>query len=136
MKPSPPLRSKLGIGDDTVFTVLHAPADFAARLGNVGTAVWQQSLLAPIDMVLTFQRTAAALRAEWPRLADAAQPDGAVWVAFPSSGELDAATVRAGAPAGWSSDKACSIDATWSALRFVFSPPRLRPRDAAQARRR
>ena len=138
MKPTPPLRSKLGIGDDSVFTVLHAPPGFTALLGDIGTAVWQRSLFAPLDLVITFHERAATLAAEWPRLADAALPDGLVWVAFataPSPGHLGEAAVRQGAPTGWSCDKACSIDGRWSALRFRYQPPRLRPKDAARVRR-
>lgn len=138
MKPAPSLRSKLGIGADTVFTVLHAPAGFATLLGDVGDAVWQRSLFAPLDLVLTFHQRAGALAAEWPALAEAALPDGAVWVAFPSAaraGVLDADAVRAGAPKGWVTDKACSIDPSWNALRFAYRTPRLRPKDAARTRR-
>jgi hypothetical protein len=138
MKPSPPLRTKLEIGGDTVFTVLHAPAGFAATLGDIGDAVWQRSLFAPLDVVVTFHDRAAALADEWPLLAEAALPDGVVWVAFPASptsGRLDATAVRAAAPAGWSNDKACSVDAQWSALRFRYQPPRLKPKDAARSRR-
>ena len=138
MKPTPTLRSKLGIGADTVFTVLHAPAGFATLLGDVGDAVWQRSLFAPLDLVLTFHERGAALTAEWSTLADAALPDGVVWIAFPTlarAGVLDADAVRAAAPKGWVTDKACSIDPSWSALRFVYRAPRLRPKDAARTRR-
>ena len=138
MKPVPSLRSKLGIGADTVFTVLHAPAGFATLLGDVGDAVWQRSLFAPLDLVLAFHERAATLVGEWPQLADAALPDGAVWVAFPTAaqpGRLDADAVRAAAPTGWVTDKACSIDPSWSAMRFAFRAPRLRPKEAAKKRR-
>jgi hypothetical protein len=138
MKPTPPLRSKLDIDGDMVFTVLHAPSGFASILGDLGDAVWQRSLFAPLDLVLTFHERADALASEWPQLTEAALPDGVVWVAFPSSpapGRLDAAAVRASAPLGWSTDKTCSIDAQWSALRFRHQAPRLRPKDAARSRR-
>lgn len=132
------LASKLGIVDDLVFTTLHAPAGFAAQLGDTGDAIQQRNLLPPIDVIITFQRTAAAVRDEWPQLAAAAHPDGRLWVAFPQAprqGELDADAVRRAAPADWASDKACTIDSDWQALRFAYRPPRLRPREAARRRR-
>jgi hypothetical protein len=138
MKAAPSLRSKLGIGADAVFTVLHAPPGFAALLGDVGDAVWQRSLFAPLDLVLTFHERAGALASEWPALAEAALPHGVVWVSFPSvarAGVLDADAVRAAAPKGWVTDKTCGIDPSWSALRFVYRSPRLRPKDAARTRR-
>jgi len=121
-----PLPKKLGIGDDSVFTVLHAPAGFAATLGDVGDAVWQRNLMPPIDVVIAFHTERAALKAEWPKLADAAAPDGAVWIAWPkrTSGvpsEITEDVLRAEIlRTGWVDNKVCAIDATWSGLRFVL----------------
>lgn len=134
----PTLAAKLGITGEVVFTTLHAPTGFVARLGDIGEAIEQRSLLAPIDVIVTFQRTATALAAEWPRLADAADPQGRIWVAFPAhpaDGELDGDTVRRAAPSDWVNDKACTIDTSWQALRFAYRAPKLRPRDAARRRR-
>lgn len=131
-----PLPKKLGIVGDAVFTVLHAPADFAETLGDYGDAVWQRSLLAPIDVVVAFFTERNALAAEWPRLVEAAQPAGGVWVAWPkkSSGvptDITEDVLRAQLlPTGWVDNKVCAIDGTWSGLRFVLRkdnrPPRLR----------
>ena len=135
-----PLPKKLGIGDDTVFAVRHAPRDFAATLGDIGGAVWQRSLLAPLDVVVAFHATREALLAEWSALADAAQPGGAVWVAWPKSTsgiatDLTEDVLRALLlPTGWVDNKVCAIDATWSGLRFVQREERRRPRDAAKKR--
>jgi hypothetical protein len=121
-----PLPKKLGIGDDTVFTVRHGPNDFADALGDVGDAVWQESLLAPLDVVLAFHTTRAALAAEWSKLTAAVAPDGAVWVAWPkkTSGvptDITEDVLREELlPTGWVDNKVCAIDATWSGLRFVL----------------
>lgn len=130
------LPKKLGIVGDAVFTVLHAPADFAETLGDYGDAVWQSSLLAPIDVVVAFFTDRKALVAEWPKLAEAAQPAGGVWVAWPkkTSGvptDITEDVLRAQLlPTGWVDNKVCAIDNTWSGLRFVLRkdnrPPRLR----------
>ncbi len=139
--PATPLAKKLGITDDTVFTVRNAPPGFAATLGDIGGAVWQQSMLAPLDMVVTFHTRRAALELEWPKLVGPLTPDGAVWIAVPrpSSGaqaDLDEGRIRYFADkAGWDDTKACSIDEHWTALRFVRRPVTLRPRDTAKRKR-
>lgn len=130
---SKPLEDKLGIGPDSVHVLLHAPAGFALRGG-----IAQRSLLPPVDVILTFHTRRAALLAEWPKLTAAAEPVGAVWVAWPkrTSGvpsEITEDTLRADLlPTGWVDNKVCAIDATWSALRFVRRVERLRPRDRAR----
>jgi hypothetical protein len=115
-----PIEGKMGITDDSVVVVRHAPPGFA-----LATGINQRNLLPPIDVILTFHTRRAALLAEWATLTDAAQPDGAVWVAWPkkTSGvpsEITEDTLRADLlPTGWVDNKVCAIDATWSALRFV-----------------
>jgi hypothetical protein len=129
-----PLTKKLGISGDMVFTVVGAPAGFAAQLGDVGDAVWQRHLMPPIDVVVAFFTDRARLVAAWPGLADAAAPAGAVWVAWPktTSGvqtDLDEAALRAVVySTGWVDNKMCSIDDTWSAIRFVVDTKPKRPR--------
>ena len=121
-----PLPKKLGISDESVFTVRHAPPDFAETLGNIGGAVWQRSLLAPLDVVVSFHTTRASLTKEWDKLTDAVQPDGAVWVAWPkkASGlttDLTENVLRELLlPSGWVDNKVCAIDETWSGLRFAL----------------
>lgn len=134
---SVPLVRKLEIRDDTVFTVRHAPAGFVEMLGDIGDAIWQQSLLAPLDLVITFQRLEAALMADLPRVTEPLAPEGRLWVVWPrAGGELDeTAVTRALQRAGFVSDKACHIDDDWTALRFVRRPTSLRPREAARRRR-
>lgn len=135
-----PLPRKLGLGDDTVFTVRHAPPGFAETLGDVGDALWQKTLLAPLDVVIAFHLTCTALVEEWPRLAAAAEPDGAVWVAWPKKTSGVATDLTEDVlrdvllPTGWVDNKVCAIDATWSALRFVQRKELRRPRDAAKRR--
>jgi len=131
-----PLPKKLGIDDDSVFTVRHAPPDFAETLGDVGGAVWQKSLLAPLDVVVSFHTSRTTLGAEWPKLTEAVQPDGAVWVAWPKKGSGVATDITEDVlrevllPTGWVDNKVCAIDATWSGLRFVQRKNHRRPRES------
>ena len=136
-----PLPTKLGITDDCVFTVRHAPPGFAELLGDIGDAVWQQSLLAPLDLVIAFHTHRALLDAEWPRISEPVHPDGGVWVAVPkpTSGvttDLSEDVVRARLlKLGWLDNKTCGIDETWTAVRFARRPERLRPKENAKRKR-
>ena len=120
------LPKKLGITDDSVFAVRHAPPGFAQTLGDTGGAVWQKSLLAPLDVVVSFHTARATLLAEWPRLTVAVEPDGAVWVAWPKKTSGVATDITEDVlrevllPTGWVDNKVCAIDATWSGLRLVI----------------
>ena len=78
-----PLPKKLGIVDEVVFVIVDPPDGFAETLGDYGDAVWQKSLLAPLDVVVAFFTSRSKLVASWPRLTKAAAPDGGVWVAWP-----------------------------------------------------
>lgn len=128
---------KFEITSDTVFTVRHAPPDFAATMGDIGDAIWQHSLLAPLDVVITFHRLQQTLAPELPRVTESLAPDGRVWIAWPrSTGELNETFVKRTLDrAGFNNDKACNIDDEWTALRFVRRPVTLRPKDAAKRKR-
>ena len=121
-----PLPKKLGIVGDAVFVVVDPPDGFAATLGDYGDAVWQKSLLAPLDVVVAFFTSRSKLVAAWPRLTAAAAPDGGVWVAWPkrASGvatDITEDVLRADLlPTGWVDNKVCAIDDTWSGLRCVY----------------
>lgn len=121
-----PLHQKLGIVGDVVFTVLHAPPTFASALGDTGDAIWQHSLMPPIDVIVAFYTEKTALRDEWKTLTDAAQPAGGVWVAWPkkTSGvpsDITEDALRATLlKTGWVDNKACAIDEVWGGLRFVM----------------
>ena len=121
-----PLPKKLGIVGDVVFVTVDAPPEFEATLGDYGEAVWQQSLLAPVDVIVAFFTSRAKLGAAWSRLTAAVQPVGAVWVAWPKKSSGIATDITENAlredllPTGWVDNKVCAIDDEWSGLRFVM----------------
>ena len=121
-----PLNKKLGITGDVVFTVLHAPPTFKGLLGEYGDAIWQKNLMPPIDVIVAFYTERTKLRDEWKTLTDAAQPVGAVWVAWPKKSSGVATDITEDAlratllKTGWVDNKVCAIDDTWSGLRFVL----------------
>ena len=121
-----PLPKKLGIVGDVVFATFGDPPEFAAALGDIGDAVWQRSLLAPLDVVVTFVTSRAQLQRLWPRVTAPLTPAGASWVAWPkrTSGiatDLTEDVLREVLlPTGWVDNKVCAIDEHWSGLRFVL----------------
>jgi hypothetical protein len=138
-----PLAKKLGIvggAREVVFTVRHAPPGFDQTLGDIGDAVWQQSLMAPLDVVVAFHTTRAGLVAEWPKLSEPARPAGAVWIAWPKKTSGIATDLTENVlrdeilPTGWVDNKVCAIDERWSGLRFVLRTELRRPRDNARRR--
>jgi hypothetical protein len=124
-----PLEDKMGITDDSVVVVRHPPAGFRFDRG-----IDQRNLLPPVDVIVTFHTRRAALVGEWSKLTDAAEPDGAVWVAWPKRTSGVATDITEDVlrevllPTGWVDNKVCAIDATWSALRFVQRKELRRPR--------
>ena len=133
-----PLPKKLGIVGDAVYTLINAPRGFTDLLGDVGDAVHQRNLMPTIDVVVAFFTERAQLTAKWPALVDAAQPDGAIWVAWPkkTSGvatDLTEDVLRAVLlKTGWVDNKVAAIDDTWSGLRFVMRKELRSPKDRAR----
>jgi len=131
-KPVPTLARKLGITGEAVFTVVDGPPEVVDLLGDVGDAVWQRSLLAPLDVVLAFFSDSQRIAVKWPTLADAAMPAGVVWVAWQKhDADLTEATVRSAvrsAPrhADWVGGQVVNVGDRWLALRFVM-PEDTRP---------
>jgi hypothetical protein len=127
-----PLPKKLGIVGDVVFATIGEPATFAATLGDVGEAVWQRSLLAPLDVVIAFVTARAQLERLWPRLTAPLTPSGAAWIAWPKKTSGMASDVTEDVlrdvvlPTGWVDNKVCAIDEQWSGLRFVLRKERRR----------
>lgn len=138
---SSPLHRRLEIDADHVFTVRNAPAHFAELLGDAGGAVWQQNLMPPIDVVITFHTRLGALDLEWPKITAPLPPGGAVWVAHPrpSAGVAtditDSSLKASRARLGWNDTKVLGLDDTWIAMRFVQQPTKLRPKDNARRKR-
>jgi hypothetical protein len=109
------LAEKLGVTDGRRVKVLGAPPAFPLS----GRA------RSPVDVTVYFTRSKSELERRFPKLAGELAPAGGLWVAYPkkASGEptdlsFDAVQ-RIGLAAGLVDNKSCSIDETWTAVRFV-----------------
>jgi hypothetical protein len=137
---STPLPKKLGIKPESRLALVGAPHGFGETLGQLPERVEVRSRArGPLDVIVFFTTSAAELRRRFDKLAQALDPAGALWVAWPkkSSGvatDLTEDGVREVAlPKGLVDNKVCAIDETWSGLRLVIrtenrpkalSPPR------------
>jgi hypothetical protein len=121
-----PLPRKLGIKEGARLALLGAPDGFDATLGELpeGASVRSRAR-GPLDVVVAFFIRRADLERRWGALAQAIEPDGGLWIAWPkrSSGvetDITEDVVREIAlERGMVDNKVCAIDETWSGLRLV-----------------
>jgi hypothetical protein len=135
-----PLVRKLGIKADARLGLIGAPDGFDATLGELPLGVRVRRRLGgdPFDVIVAFHSRRAELARRTPALADALDPDGGLWIAWPKrasgvASDVSETVVRElGLSAGLVDNKVCAIDQVWSGLRLVY---RLRDRPgAARAR--
>jgi CheY-like chemotaxis protein len=120
-----PLSRKLGIKAGSVVYLAGAPADFEATLGHLppGATLHRHSQEGP-DLTLWFAESRAELDRGIAAMAERAEKGG-LWIIWPkkSSGvdsDLSQTVVRQVAiSAGLVDFKVCSVDKTWSGLRFT-----------------
>jgi hypothetical protein len=124
-----PLLRKLGIKPGHRVAFAAAPKGFRDSLGAwpLGASLeGEDGPAAALDLVVFFARSQAEVRERFAALAGRLAPAGALWVAWPKkasgvASDLTEGVVQGiGLDAGLVDNKVCSVDATWSALRFVY----------------
>jgi hypothetical protein len=130
-----PLAAKLGVKNDTVVALVCAPDGFRDTLGTVPSGVTvRDGARGKCDLAIWFVRSKRELDRRIARMGEYAGSDG-LWIAWPkrSSGVASDLTQivvrRTGLASGLVDYKVCSIDATWSGLKFAR-------REAKRTRRR
>ena len=128
-----PLPKKLGIKAGSVVALVSAPEDFEDVLGPLPEGVvLRRGARGRCDLVIWFARTRRELERRVSGLGEFAGKDG-LWVAWPKrkSGvvsDLSQKVVReVGLSSGLVDYKVCSVDDTWSGLRFTRRERRVRP---------
>ena len=121
-----PLPKKLGIRLGSRVVLVRPPAGFDQELVPLPDEVLiKRQARGPLDVILFFPDRAAELIRRLPRLAEAMDPAGGLWVAWPkkASGVATDLTFdvvqRAGLDLGLVDNKVCAVNATYSGLRFV-----------------
>jgi hypothetical protein len=136
-----PLLQKLGIKEGTRMATVNAPATFRDSLGELPLGLeWSNRVRSPLDLVVGFYSSRAALTKSWPTIVAALTESGAVWIAWPKrmSGvetDLTDAVVREELLGGkWVDNKVCAIDETFTALRFCIRVEQRRKRTPTAAK--
>ena len=120
-----PLPKKLGIKPDSVVALVSAPDGFEDTLGELpeGVTVRRQARQ-PLDLTLWFVRSRKDLEHRIDKMRNFAQ-SGGLWIVWPKkasgiASDLSQTVVReVGLGAGLVDFKVCSVDETWSGLRFT-----------------
>jgi hypothetical protein len=122
-----PLATKLGIKAGMSLVLLLAPSDFDLELPP-GVVVRRQAR-GRADVVLAFSTQMAKLEPRVHAWGSMVFPSGGLWLAWPKKASVratDVTDVTDGAlrsvllPLGMVDNKVCAVDATWTALRFVW----------------
>ena len=142
-----PLPKKLGIKEGHYVAFVREPDGFRTTLGEVPEDVKITTRAGvprntrsggTLDVVVAFFKRRSDFETRLPKLMDALDIDGGLWIAWPKrasgvTSDITEDTVREVAlPLGMVDNKVCAIDETWSGLRLVY---RKQNRDAVRARR-
>jgi hypothetical protein len=130
-----PLIRKLGIKAGHRVAFVDPPPTFARTLGPLPAGCHEAPLEGDdgeqVDVVLCFCLSQAALRKSFAAVKPRLAASGGLWLCWPKKASgvatdlADMVVQKIGLDGGLVDNKICSIDATWSAMRFVF---RLRDR--------
>jgi len=130
-----PLVRKLGIKPGHRISFINEPADFARIVGPLPAGCLQLPEDADdadqMDVIICFGDSQARLRKRFGKCKPRLAANGGLWLCWPKKASgvatdlADMVVQKIGLDGGLVDNKICSIDATWSAMRFVF---RLRDR--------
>ena len=123
-----PLPKKLGITPGMSMTVLNAPANLDAILGELPDGVATSREVGDHrDLVLIFVTRQADFASRIPALTTAIAPDGMIWVAWPKRAskietDMTENVIREIVlpSSGLVDVKVCAIDHVWSGLKLVI----------------
>jgi hypothetical protein len=120
-----PLAKKLGIKDGSKVALVNEPDGFVLPGLPKGAKMYERAS-EPLDVIVFFAESERHLTRRFTTLAGFLEPAGGLWIAYPKkSSPMDSdltfqVVQQAGLDAGLVDNKSCAIDATWSAVRFVY----------------
>lgn len=122
-----PLFQKLGIEEGMSISIFNAPNYFDFDLGDLpdDVEIHRDAEDAPADLYLIFADRSDEAQLGFERAVTHLPPDGAIWFAWPKKSSDRASDITEDTlrdlflPTGMVDNKVCSIDETWSGLRFV-----------------
>ena len=119
-----PLATKLGLKAGMSLVLLLGPSDVHMEL-PAGVAVRRQAR-GRADVVLAFSTQMERIEPRAHAWGSMVFPSGGLWLAWPKKASGRATDITDGAlrsvllPLGMVDNKVCAVDATWTALRFVW----------------
>jgi CheY-like chemotaxis protein len=120
-----PLTKKLGIKTATVVALIDPPADFIKCVGKLPDGVkFTERMNEKCELVIWFLKQEKALRKRIEKVASQLGDKSGLWIAWPkkaagTESDLTQNIVRKiGLDSGLVDYKVCSIDQTWSGLKF------------------
>jgi uncharacterized protein YodC (DUF2158 family) len=122
-----PLYKKLGLKSNFEITILYAPANYKALIGEIwDQLIFRNTHSGSLDFIHFFTNSIAELEETLPKLKYQIKKDGMIWVSWykKSSNKKTALTeniIRDTALAtGLVDVKVCSVTEEWSGLKLVF----------------
>ena len=121
------LPQKLGIDAGMTVTLLNAPNYFDFDLGDLpeDVEVNRDSDASPSEVFLVFADRSDEAQRAFERAVTYLPADGSIWIAWPKTSSDNESDLNEDVlrdmfqSSGMVSDQVCSIDETWSGLRFV-----------------
>ena len=119
-----PLAAKLGIKAGMNLVLLAAPSDFHMELPEA--VVVRRQARGRADVVLAFNTQMARIEPRIHAWGSMVFPSGGLWLAWPKKASGRPTDITDGAlrsvllPVGMVDNKVCAVDASWTALRFVW----------------
>ncbi len=121
--PGTPLPKKLGIKAGHKVCLLNAPGSVQRHLAGDDVRITHDLRLPLVDVVVLFVDSLEDLERRFGDVANRLHPEGGFWVAWRTRrgcGVTEDVVRRIALAAGMVTNKACSIDSTWSGMRLVL----------------
>lgn len=121
-----PLWKKLGLKPGMRIDAIGAPVPYTDLTGPLPEGAAMVADREGLDFIHYFTKEKAALERDFPLLRDRIHKAGMIWISWPKKAskvptDITEDVIRGmGLAAGMVDVKVCAVDATWSALKFVF----------------
>lgn len=127
-RPEKPLVDRLGIEVDTNMAILNAPEHYDDLIGGwpIGSSISRELSEPSFEFIHYFATSRSKFEQDALKLKNHLDPHGMLWVSWPKQTSGVATDVNEQLfrdvllPLGLVDTKVCSIDVTWSALKFVW----------------
>ena len=120
------LYQKLGFREGFRYSIIHEPQFYRELLGGMPDDCVEDKDGRHLDLVHFFPDSEAELRVELPELRSMIRQNGMIWISWPKKASKVATDLssdvvrRTGLALDLVDSKVCSVNETWSAMKFVI----------------